>query len=168
MGLELRMFLWRPKFYQDGSYFPSNHLLAEFQWIQMSTCWVTANLVTHRSTCKPYDVTILIVVVVCSESVLSVVFRFFKCWYLWNQIRYQETVNGVHSCFSCTFIRENKNFHFVSTLSIQCFFPFPLQIYNPGAKNFCPVKKESLSESSQITLSDAGESFYSAGIVSCY
>ena len=35
-----------------------------------------------RSTCKPYDVTILtivvVVVVVCNESVLSVVFGFFK------------------------------------------------------------------------------------------
>ena len=42
-----------------------------------------------------------------------------KRWYLWNHIRYQETVNGVHSRFSCTFIRENKNFHFISTLSFE-------------------------------------------------
>ena len=40
---------------------------------------------------------------------------------LWNQIRYQETVNDVHSCFSCTFIRENKNFHFISTLNAVVF-----------------------------------------------
>ena len=36
-------------------------------------------------------------------------------------MRYQETVNGVHSCFLCTFIRENKNFHFISTLKEQIF-----------------------------------------------
>ena len=111
------MLLWRPKFYQDRSYYPSNLLFAEFQWIRMSTCWVIVNLITHRPTCKPYDVTILTVVVVCSEPILSVMFRFFKRWHLWYQIRYQETVNGIHSCFSCTFIRENKNFHFVSTLT---------------------------------------------------
>ena len=39
------------------------------------------NLIIHRSTCKPHDVTILtvvvVVVVVCSESILSVVFQFF-------------------------------------------------------------------------------------------
>ena len=33
-----------------------------------------------------------------SEPILSVVFQFFKHWYLWNQIRYQETVNGIHEC----------------------------------------------------------------------
>ena len=112
------MLLWRPKFYQERSYFPGNLLFSEFQWILMSTCWVIVNLVTHRSTCKPCDITILIIIVVCSEPILIVVFRFFKCWYLWNQIRYQETVDGVHSCFSCTFIRENKNFHFISTLRL--------------------------------------------------
>ena len=74
---------------------------------------------THRSICKPYDVTILTVVVVCSEPVLSVAFRFFKRWYLWNHMRYQETVNGIHSCFSCTFIRGNKNFYFISNLIVR-------------------------------------------------
>ena len=37
----------------------------------MSTCWVIVNLVTQRSTCKLYDVTILTVVFVCSEPILS-------------------------------------------------------------------------------------------------
>ena len=37
-GLESRMLPGRPKFYQDLSYFPSNLLFTEFQWIRMSTC----------------------------------------------------------------------------------------------------------------------------------
>ena len=49
---------------------------------------------------------------------LSVMFRPFKRRYLWNQIRYQKTVNSVHSCFSCTFLWENKNFRFISTLTV--------------------------------------------------
>ena len=93
----------------------------------MSTCWVIVNLFTHRSTCKPYDVTFFTVAVVCSEPILSVVFRFFKRGYLWNQIRYQETVNGVRSCFSRTFIQENKNFHFTSSLTVMLLL-YPLQI----------------------------------------
>ena len=104
----------KPLFFNQSS--KSNLMFAEFQWIRMSTCWVIVNLIAHRSTCMPYDVTILIVVVVCSESIVSVVFWFFKRWYLWNQIRYQENAHGVHSCFSCTFIRETINFHFISTL----------------------------------------------------
>ena len=115
------MLLWRPKFHQDRSYFSSNFLFAEFQWIRMSTCWIIVNLITHWSTCKPYDVTILTVVVVCSEPILSVVFQFFKRWYLWNQIGYQETVSSVHSCFLCTFRRKNRNFHFISTLKACSF-----------------------------------------------
>ena len=118
-GLEPRMLPWRPKFYQDGLYFPSNLLFAECQWIRFSNCWITVDPIFQWSTCQPDDVIILTVVVVCSEPILSVMFWFFKQWYLWNQVRYQETVNGVHSWFRCTFIWENKNVHFVSTLILK-------------------------------------------------
>ena len=68
-GLEPKMLLWRPNFYQGWSYFHSNLLFAEFKWIWMSIYWVIVNLITHRSTCKPHYITILTVIVVCSESI---------------------------------------------------------------------------------------------------
>ena len=54
-------------------------------WI--STCQVIAYFITHWSTCIPDDVTVLTVVVVCSNPILIVMFRFINSWYLWNQIR---------------------------------------------------------------------------------
>ena len=116
-SLEPRMLPWQQKFYKDQTFFLYNFLFLEFQWIRFSNYRVIVNLITQWSTCKPGDVIIFTVVVVCSEPILSVMFRRFKRRYLWNQIRYQKTVNSVHSCFSCTFIWENKNFRFISTLS---------------------------------------------------
>ena len=113
------MLPWQPKFYQDQTFFLYNFLFLEFQWIRFSNYRVVVNLITQWSTCKPDDVIIFTVVVVCSEPILSVVFRLFKRRYLWNQIRYKKTVNSVHSCFSCIFIWENKNFRFISTLSLH-------------------------------------------------
>ena len=110
------MLPWQPKFYQNQTFFLYNFLFLEFQWIRFSNYRVIVKLFTQLSTCKPDDVIIFTVVVVCSEPILSIMFRPFKRWYLWNQIRYQRTVNSVHSCFSCTFIWENKNFRFISTL----------------------------------------------------
>ena len=115
-SLEPRMLPWQPKFCQDQTFFLYNFLFLEFQWIRFSNYRVIVNLITQWLTCKPDDVIIFTVVVVCSEPILSVMFRPFKHRYLWNQIRYQKTVNSVHSCFSCTFIWENKNFCFISTL----------------------------------------------------
>ena len=94
------------------SYEPS---VAEFQWIRMSTCWVIVNLITNWSTCKPFDVTILNVVVVYSEPILSVVFWFFKCWYLWNQIKYKK--------LSMAFIHV---FHTLSYEKIKVLISYPL------------------------------------------
>ena len=116
-SLEPRMLPWQPKFYKDQTFFLYNFLFLEFQWIRFSNYRVIVNLVTQWSTCKPDDVIIFTVVVVCSEPILSVMFRPFTHRYLWNQIRYQKTVNSIHSCFSCTFIWENKNFRFISTLT---------------------------------------------------
>ena len=116
-SLEPRMLPWQPKFYQDQTLLLHNFLFLEFQWIRFSNYQVIVNLITQWLTCKPDDVIIFTVVVVCSEPTLSVMFRPFKRRYLWNQIRYQKTVNSVHSCFSCTFIWENKNFRFISTLT---------------------------------------------------
>ena len=115
-SLEPRMLPWQPKFYQDQTFFLYNFLFLEFQWIRFSNYRVIVNLISQWSTCKPDDVITFTIVVVCSEPILSVMFRPFKRRYLWNQIRYQKTVNSVHSCFSCTFIWENKNFRFISTL----------------------------------------------------
>ena len=115
-SLEPTMLPWQPKFYQERTFFLYNFLFLEFQWIRFSNYRVVVNLITQWSTCKPDDVIIFTVVVVCSEPILSVMFRPFKRRYLWNQIWYQKTVNSVHSCFSCTFIWENKNFRFISTL----------------------------------------------------
>ena len=47
---------------------------------------IIVNLITDQSICKPYDVTILTVIVICSEPILSVMFWFFNVD-LWNQIR---------------------------------------------------------------------------------
>ena len=121
-SLEPRMLPWQPKFYQDQKFFLYNFLLLEFQWIRFSNYRVIVNLITQWSLCKPDDVIIFTVVVVCSEPILSVMFRPFKRRYLWNQTRYQKTVNSVHSCFSCTFIWENKNFRFISTLTLLTLF----------------------------------------------
>ena len=115
-NLESTMLPWQPKFYQEWTFFLYNFLFLEFQWIRFSNYRAIVNLITQWSTCKPDDIIIFTVVVVCSEPILSVMFRPFKRRYLWNQIWYQKTVNSVHSCFSCTFIWENKNFRFISTL----------------------------------------------------
>ena len=111
-----RMLPWQPKSYKDQTFFLHNFLFLEFQWIRFGNYRVIINLITQLSTCKPDDVIIFTVVVVCSEPILSAMFRPFKRRYLWNQIRYQKTVNSVPSCFLCTFIWENKNFRFMSTL----------------------------------------------------
>ena len=118
-SLEPRMLPWQPKFYQDQTFFLYSFLFLEFQWIRLSNYRVIVNLITQWSTCKPDDVIIFTVVVVCSEPILSDMFRPFKRRYIWNQIRYQKTVNSVRSCFSCTFIWENKNFRFISTLNMK-------------------------------------------------
>ena len=114
-SLESKMLPWQPKFYKDQTFFLYNFLFLEFQWIRFSNYRVIVNLITQWSTCKPDDV-IIFTVVACSEPIWSVMFRKFTHRYLWNQIRFQKTVNSVHSCFSCTFIWENKNFSFISTL----------------------------------------------------
>ena len=121
-SLEPRMLPWQPKFYQDQTFLLYNFLLLEFQWIRFSNYRVIVNLIIQGSTCKPDDVINFTIVVVCSEPILSVMFGLFKRRYLWNQIRYQKTVNSIHSCFSCIFIWENKNFSFISTLSYEIFY----------------------------------------------
>ena len=98
-SLEPRMLPWQPKFYKDQTFFLYNFLFLEFQWIRFSNYRVIVNLITQWSTCKPDDVIIFTVVVVCSEPIWSVMFRLFPRRYLWNQIRFQKTVNSVHSCF---------------------------------------------------------------------
>ena len=120
-SLAPRMLPWQPSSTKIKHFFLYNFPLLEFQWIRFSNYWVIVNLITQSSTCKLDDVIIFTVVVVCSELILSVMFRPFKRRYLWNQIRCQKTVNSVHSCFSCTFIWENKNFRFISTLTIYIF-----------------------------------------------
>ena len=49
-------------------------------------------------------------------TTFGAILHFSECRYLWNQKRYQETVNSLLSSFACTIISENKNFHFISTL----------------------------------------------------
>ena len=76
--------LQKAKFYQKSTLFPQllsvRGVSVDWSWsfkslINMQTLWHH----TFRSGCC------------CS---CCVVLRFFKCWYLWNQIRYRETVNG--------------------------------------------------------------------------
>ena len=118
-SLEPRMLPWQPKFYKDQTFFLYNFLFLEFQWIQFSNYRVIVKLITQWSTCKPDDVIIFTFVVVCSEPILSVMFRPFKRRYLWNQIRYQKMVNSVHSCF-----------HALSYEKIKSFVSYPLWNYH--------------------------------------
>ena len=37
-------------------------------------------------------------------------------------------VDDVHSCYLCTFIRENKNFHFMSTSSVLLNFVYVIKV----------------------------------------
>ena len=80
-------------------------------------------------TCKPTDVTNFTVFAIVSPNfydrctTFGAILNFFEYRYLWNQKRYQETVNSLLSSFACTIISENKNFLFVSTLSLnKCIF----------------------------------------------
>ena len=148
-SLEPRMLPWQPKFYKDQTFFLYNFLFLEFQWIRFSNHRVIVNLITQWSTCKPEDVIIFTVVVVCSEPILSGMFRPFKRRYLWNQIRYQKTVNSVHSCFSCIFIWENKNFRFISTLNERDDYsvPFSEQQYMHGSCYISLFKYKSFDQS---------------------
>ena len=74
-------------------------------------------------TCKPTDVTNFANFAIVLPNLYDSFAKFLQFYTSLNadisrtEKRYQETVNSLLSSFACTFISENKNFHFISTLN---------------------------------------------------
>ena len=103
--------------------FLKNLRSTKFHSIITSSYQVIVDHIICLLTCKPTDVTNFAVFAIVSPNfydrwtTFDAILNFFECRYLWNQKRYQETVNSLLSSFACTIISEKKYFRFISTLS---------------------------------------------------